>query len=217
MIIDDKLNASVDEMESEDILEKNSKVKNDKDPSEKIVIKQPKVNLRVKGKKLVFEKFKTVSKKHELSDEDDSDFQICPGSSKTPKRETKVVKKEKKVVVIKEFPSLKNRCSPSSLLGVIQVLSREQKDCVRAMGFGSLLWMKMIDVLLKIAYNVVDHFNFETLKVEFGNCQVGVDSKSVHEMLGLPSGGSWLLNMDYISENNEESCMFEWKKYYIKY
>ncbi|CAH1417211.1 unnamed protein product [Lactuca virosa] len=82
------------------------------------------------------------------------------------------------------------------------------------MGFGSLLGMKMIDVPLKIVYYVLDHFNFESLKVEFDNCEVSVDSKSVQEMLGLPSGGSLLSNMDYISENNEESCMFEWKKQY---
>ncbi|CAH1413383.1 unnamed protein product [Lactuca virosa] len=142
------------------------------------------------------------------------DFQSRPGSSKKPKRETKVLKKDKQAAVIKEFPSLKNRCSPGSLLGVIQGLSREQKDCVRAMGFGSLLGMKMIDVPLKIVYYVLDHFNFESLKVEFDNCEVSVDSKSVQEMLGLPSGGSLLSNMDYISENNEESCMFEWKKQY---
>ncbi|CAH1446684.1 unnamed protein product [Lactuca virosa] len=49
---------------------------------------------------------------------------------------------------------------------------------------------------------------------EFDNCEVSVDSKSVQEMLGLPSGGSLLSNMDYISENNEESCMFECKKQY---
>ncbi|CAH1452432.1 unnamed protein product [Lactuca virosa] len=72
------------------------------------------------------------------------------------------------------------------------------------MGFGSLLQMKMIDKPLKIVYYVLGHFNFETLKVEFENCQLSVDSKSVHEMLGLPSGGSLLSNMDYISENNEE-------------
>ena len=172
----------------------------------KTVIEQPKVKLRVK--------VKTVSKKRELSDEDDSDFQSRPGSSKKPKRETKVLKKDKKVAVIKEFPSLKNRCSPGSLLDVIQGLSREQKDCVRAMGFGSLLGMRMIDVPLNIVYYVLDHFNFESLKVEFDNCEVSVDSKSVQEMLGLPSGGSLLSNMDYISENNEESCMFEWKKQY---
>nr|KAJ0215163.1 hypothetical protein LSAT_V11C300111790 [Lactuca sativa] len=172
--------------------------------SKKTVIEQPKVKLRVK--------VKTVSKKRELSDEDDSDFQSRPGSSKKPKRETKVLKKDKTSVVIKEFPSLKNRCSPESLLGVIQGLSREQKDCVRAMGFGSLLGMRMIDVPLNIVYYVLDHFNFESLKVEFDNCEVSVDSKSVQEMLGLPSGGSLLSNMDYISENNEESCMFEWKK-----
>ncbi|CAH1444699.1 unnamed protein product [Lactuca virosa] len=137
------------------------------------------------------------------------DFQSRPGSSKKPKRETKVLKKDKQAAVIKEFPSLKNRCSPGSLLGVIQGLSREQKDCVRAMGFGSLLGMKMIDVPWKIFYYVLDHFNFESLKVEFDNCEVSVDSKFVQEMLGLPSGGSLLSNMDYISENNEESCMFE--------
>ena len=74
--------------------------------------------------------------------------------------------------------------------------------------------MKMIDVPLKIVYYVLDHFNFESLKVEFDNCEVSVDSKSIQEMLGLPSGGSLLSNMDYISENNEESCMFEWKKQY---
>ncbi|CAH1427284.1 unnamed protein product [Lactuca virosa] len=172
----------------------------------KTVIEQPKVKLRVK--------VKIVSKKRELSDEDDSDIQSRPGSSKKPKRETKVLKKHKKAVVIKKFPSLKNRCSPGSLLGVIQGLNREQKDCVRAMGFGSLLGMKMIDVPLKIVYYVLDHFNFESLKVEFDNCEVSVDSKSVQEMLGLPSGGSLLSNMDYISENNEESCMFELKKQY---
>ncbi|CAI9269216.1 unnamed protein product [Lactuca saligna] len=70
----------------------------------------------------------------------------------------------------------------------------------------------MIDVSLKIVYYVLDHFNFESLKVEFDNYEVSVDSKSVQEMLGLPSGGSLLSNMDYISKNNEESCMFEWKK-----
>nr|KAJ0192699.1 hypothetical protein LSAT_V11C800410670 [Lactuca sativa] len=163
--------------------------------SKKTVIEQPKVKLRVK--------VKTVSKKRELSDEDDSDFQSRPRPSKKPKRETKVLKKDKKAVVIKEFPSLKNRCSPGSFLG---------KDCVRAMRFRSLLGMKMIDVPLKIVYYVLDHFNFESLNVEFDNCEVSVDSKSVQEMLGLPSGGSLLSNMDYISENNEESCMFEWKK-----
>nr|KAJ0214366.1 hypothetical protein LSAT_V11C400171430 [Lactuca sativa] len=151
--------------------------------------------------------------KRELSDEDDSDFQSRPGSSKKPKRETKFLKKDKKKVVIKEFPSLKNRCSPGSLLGVIQGLSKEQKDYVRAMGFGSLLGMKMIDVPLKIVYYVLDYFNFESLKVEFDNCEVSVETKFVQEMLGLPSGGSLLSNMDYISENNEESCMFEWKKH----
>ncbi|CAI9265683.1 unnamed protein product [Lactuca saligna] len=48
--------------------------------------------------------------------------------------------------------------------------------------------------------------------VEFENCQVSVDSKSIHEILGLPSGDSLLSNMDYISENDEERCMLDWKR-----
>ncbi|CAI9262813.1 unnamed protein product [Lactuca saligna] len=82
------------------------------------------------------------------------------------------------------------------------------------MGFGSILGMEMIDVPLKIVYYVLDRFNFKSLKVEFDNCEDSVDSKYIQEMLGLPSGGSLLSNMDYISENNEESCVFEWKKQY---
>ncbi|CAH1440368.1 unnamed protein product [Lactuca virosa] len=183
--------------------------------SKKEVNEQPKENLTVKGKKLVLDKIKTISKIHELSDEDDSDFKSRPGSSKKPKREAKVVNKEKKVeAVIKEFPSLKNRCSLGSSLGVIQGLSKEHKECVRDMGFRSLLLIKMIDVPLKIIYYVLDHFNFESSKVEFENCQVSIDSKFVHEMLGLPFGGTLLSKMDSISEHDEESCMFEWKKRY---
>lgn len=106
----------------------------------------------VKGKKLVLEKVKTVNKKYELSDEDDYDFKSCTRSSEKPKILDKVKKKEKKVVVIKESPSTKNRCSPGSLLHAIQGLSREQKECIRAMGFGSSLRMKMIDVPLKIIF-----------------------------------------------------------------
>ena len=45
--------------------------------------------------------------------------------------------------------------------------------------------------------------------MEFENCQV-----SVHRILGLPSGGTLLSNMDYISEHDEESFMFEGKKQY---
>ena len=50
------------------------------------------------------EKVKTISKKCQLSNEDDSDFRSCSRYSKKLKIEAKVMKKEKNVVVIKEFP-----------------------------------------------------------------------------------------------------------------
>nr|KAJ0193235.1 hypothetical protein LSAT_V11C800442470 [Lactuca sativa] len=56
--------------------------------------------------------------------------------------------------------------------------------------------IKMIDVWFRIVYYVLDHFNFESLKVEFEKCQVSVNSKSVHEMLGLPFGVTLLSSVD---------------------
>nr|KAJ0191064.1 hypothetical protein LSAT_V11C800389930 [Lactuca sativa] len=114
-----RVNASVDEKENEDILEKIFNVKNDKvrkgnfessrktrssskkekakevlqtrsKKSKKTVIEQPKVNLKVKGKKLVFEKVKIVSKKRELSNEDDFDFRVILDLQRNQKEKLKL-------------------------------------------------------------------------------------------------------------------------------
>ncbi|CAH1438406.1 unnamed protein product [Lactuca virosa] len=55
------------------------------------------------------------------------------------------IKRSKKKKINKEFDTIRNRCSPGSLLSVIQGFSDVQKDCVRKMGFGNILKMKMID------------------------------------------------------------------------
>lgn len=71
---------------------------------------------------------------------------ICitsPGPSKKLKTKSKLLNKGKKVPVVKEFNSMKNRCSP------VLAVSMEQNECVRMMGFCSLLRMQMIDVPLK--------------------------------------------------------------------
>ncbi|CAI9265404.1 unnamed protein product [Lactuca saligna] len=89
---------------------------------------------------------------------------------------------------------------------MIKGLSREQKECVRAMGFGSLLQIMMIDVPLKIVYYIVDHFNFESLKVDFENCQVIVISKHVHDMLGLASDEKIRFLDDILQEEGGFGC-----------
>ncbi|CAI9262349.1 unnamed protein product [Lactuca saligna] len=137
-VVISEVNASVDENEVEDISVKSSKVKNDKGKkdtlessrktqsssnkekakevlqarskkSKKTVIEQPKVNLRVK--------VKSVSKKRKLSDEDDSYFQSRPGSSNKPKRETKVVKKEKKSCCYKRISFIEEQMFTRFIVG----------------------------------------------------------------------------------------------------
>nr|KAJ0202638.1 hypothetical protein LSAT_V11C500287350 [Lactuca sativa] len=128
---------------------------------------------------------------------------------KRKQRENVSYEEREKRCCYKRISFIEEQMFTRFIVGVIQGLSREHKDCVRAMEIGSLLRMKMTDVRLKIFYYVLDHFNFETLKVEFENYEVSVDRKFVHEMLGLPSGGSLLSNMDYIFENNEECCILK--------
>ncbi|CAH1446720.1 unnamed protein product [Lactuca virosa] len=66
------------------------------------------------------------------------------GRSYQDKNKEENVEKES---TLKRFTkSTARRCSPGSLLSVIQGFSDVQKDYVRKMGFGDLLKMKMIDV-----------------------------------------------------------------------
>ena len=167
---------------------------------------------KTKVKKPVVEEDKLVGKKRHLVDED-SDFESRPAPSKKPKGRVEGVKKGGKgVKVVRDFPSIKNRCSPVALMSIVLGLSREQKECVRDMGLGVLLNLKMLELPLKLGYYVIDRLNLDSLSVELGNGEyLNVNSQSVHEMLGLPTGGTLLRNLDYVDEDDPDSCMFDWK------
>nr|KAJ0226605.1 hypothetical protein LSAT_V11C100046800 [Lactuca sativa] len=60
------------------------------------------------------------------------------------KRSNQSIKRKKPVV--KEFYSMENRCSPYSLLSVILRLSKQQNECVRSIGVGCLLKMKITNI-----------------------------------------------------------------------
>ena len=167
---------------------------------------------KAKGKKPLVEKEKLVGKKRQLVDED-SDFESRAGPSKKPKGKVEGVKKGGKgVKVVRDIPSIKNRCSPVAMMSIILGLSSEQKQCVRDMGFGALLNLKMLELPLKLGYYVIDRLNLESLCVELCNGRyLNVNSQSVHEMLGLPIGGIPLRDLEFVDEDDPDSCMFDWK------
>lgn len=149
------------------------------------------------------EEKKKKSKKRLLVDED-----MFIGPSKKHK--------SKNVPAQRHFYSMKNRCSPESMFAVIQGLSREQKECVRKIGFGSLLKMKMTDVSLKIGFYVLQNFDLDKMKVKVENGYINVNTQSVHDMFGVPMGGFLLADLEYIEEDDERGCMFEWIKQFKK-
>ncbi|XP_023763802.1 uncharacterized protein LOC111912310 [Lactuca sativa] len=105
------------------------------------------------------------------------------------------IKKEKKTVV-KEFYSMKNRCSPESLLSIILWLSKKQKECVRSMCFGSLLKMKITDIPLKLRFYILQKFDYERMEIDVKGKELKVTTQSVHDMLGIPKGGTILTQLD---------------------
>jgi hypothetical protein len=110
-----------------------------------------------------------------------------------------------------DFPSMKNRCSPIALLSIIHGLSKEQKNSIREMGFGTLLQSKLMDVPMKMCYYVLEKLDVEGMKVVVETGVLDVSAQSVNDMLGLHFGGMSFEEMDVVDEDDEESCMFEWK------
>ncbi|KAL4562268.1 hypothetical protein LXL04_034467 [Taraxacum kok-saghyz] len=155
----------------------------------KVVEERAKGKIFVRGKKVVVEFEKPSRKKRQPSDEDDDDFLDVPGPSRKQKGKGKEVKKAKKKVVKKpkaanEFPNKKNRCSPIS---------------------------KLMDVPMKMCYYVLERLDVEKLEVVVENGVLDVSAQSVHDMLGLPLGETSFKYMPAVDEDDEDSCIFEWK------
>nr|KAJ0191055.1 hypothetical protein LSAT_V11C800391100 [Lactuca sativa] len=115
---------------------------------------------------------------------------------KKPKKKESPIKKEKKKPMVKECYSMKNRCSPKSLLAIILRLSKQQKECSTSMGFGSMLKMKMTDIPLKLGFYILKKFDFERMVIDVEGKELKVTTQSVHDMLGIPTGGTILTQLD---------------------
>nr|KAJ0208646.1 hypothetical protein LSAT_V11C400178080 [Lactuca sativa] len=118
--------------------------------------------------------------------------------SKKKRKDEDPTKKRKKKTVNKHFDTIKNRCSPGALLSIIQGFNTIKKDCVKQMGFGDLLKMKMTEVLEALSCYVVDKFDPKKMKIPL---REGVEIDVTRESFSkLPFG----------KENNK--CYDEWTK-----
>ncbi|KAK9064987.1 hypothetical protein SSX86_016370 [Deinandra increscens subsp. villosa] len=80
------------------------------------------------------------------------------------------------------------RNTPRNLCGVIQVLTDEQKEVVKAMGFGAFLDMKLTQIPTALAYWLVNNYDVGTGSLVTVKGVVKIDAKLINSVLGVPLG-----------------------------
>nr|KAJ0203039.1 hypothetical protein LSAT_V11C500295170 [Lactuca sativa] len=162
-------------------------------------------------------KRKTLDKQQRQ--DSDSDFESSHPSKKAKKRVTnqkrqKKKKKKKKKPMVKEFYSMKNRCSPEALLSIILRMSKEKKESVRSMVFRASLKMKITDIPLKLGFYVLQKFDSRRMVIDIEGKELKVTAESVHDMLGIPIGGTKLTQLDQWPK--DDTSYDEWKQQFKK-
>ncbi|CAI9298456.1 unnamed protein product [Lactuca saligna] len=119
----------------------------------------------------------------------DSDFE--DGTSSSVKRVDKIGdKKVKKKMELNcaKIKSLYSLVSLHSIYGVVNSMNHNKKECVRSLGFGSLIDMKTQSIPAKLCYFVLDSFDPLEMVIKNEVSNILVTREDVNRVLGLPIG-----------------------------
>ncbi|KAK9049238.1 hypothetical protein SSX86_031795 [Deinandra increscens subsp. villosa] len=108
---------------------------------------------------------------------------------------------------------LRTRSSPLQFFRCIQALRPNQKDAVRKMGFGQLLTFMVDCIPLRLGHYVIDNFSPDLMIIKVGTKDVKVDSLSIKQLLGVPSGNIKFTD-DNILETTDDHVM-KWRSRYL--
>ncbi|KAL1831426.1 hypothetical protein ACET3Z_001077 [Daucus carota] len=100
-----------------------------------------------------------------------------------------VQKQEGAKHINKEKDEVKIRISPRHLYEMIYFLTPEQKKWVRRTGFGLLLDFQLEMLPAKLAYNVLQIFDHNTVSLKLKDNDIEIQEQDVCDVLGLPYGG----------------------------
>lgn len=87
------------------------------------------------------------------------------------------------------FPNLRCRTSPRSLIKACNGMSEDQRNAVRDIGFGHILNLKIKEVPRKMSHWVVNNFDprsCEIILIE--NWRIHIEEEDVHRVFGFPMG-----------------------------
>uniref|UniRef100_A0A803MQH7 Uncharacterized protein n=1 Tax=Chenopodium quinoa TaxID=63459 RepID=A0A803MQH7_CHEQI len=120
------------------------------------------------------------------------------------------VQKSKCVV----YGTLRNRMSPSSVVNVFKEFSKDQLTTIRAIGFGSLEFLKVSQLPLQLGFWLVKHFDAHSCTLNIPDFDpLKITEQHVHDVLGLPAGG---IEMDANVFSKDDKVINQWKKQFPK-
>ncbi|XP_076951250.1 uncharacterized protein LOC143624506 [Bidens hawaiensis] len=95
-----------------------------------------------------------------------------------------------------DVPSIRTRSSPHSLCNAMKKLSKEQKECVEAMGFGKFLTMTVDGIPGNLGYYVVDNLDTTTMTLKLTEGGIKITKSGIHALTGLPNVGIVIAKSD---------------------
>uniref|UniRef100_A0A803N5A1 DUF1985 domain-containing protein n=1 Tax=Chenopodium quinoa TaxID=63459 RepID=A0A803N5A1_CHEQI len=102
--------------------------------------------------------------------------------------------------------------SPSSIVQVMELvsLSENQWKAVRAIGFGSMEFLKVNQLPLQLGLSLVQHFDANTCSLNIPDSNpFCITEDHVHQVLGLPIGG---IEIDKNNFSRDKKVIQQWKK-----
>uniref|UniRef100_A0A803N9Y1 Uncharacterized protein n=1 Tax=Chenopodium quinoa TaxID=63459 RepID=A0A803N9Y1_CHEQI len=112
------------------------------------------------------------------------------------------------------YGTLRNRMSPSSVVNVFKEFSEDQLIAIRAIGFGSLEFLKVSQLPLHLGFWLVKHFDAHSCTLNIPDSEpFKITEQHVHEVLGLPAGG---IEMDANVFSTDDKVINQWKKQFKK-
>jgi hypothetical protein len=93
-------------------------------------------------------------------------------------------------------------------------MSTEEKQCVRNMGFGELLNMKVIEVSGTLSCYMLERFNATTMTIALPCGNINLSRDTVHDIMGLPMGATKITELPFRSP--EHTSYTNWYNQYNK-
>uniref|UniRef100_A0A803LJK4 Uncharacterized protein n=1 Tax=Chenopodium quinoa TaxID=63459 RepID=A0A803LJK4_CHEQI len=108
------------------------------------------------------------------------------------------------------YGTLHSRMSPSSIVQVIEKCSENQLKAIRAIGFGSMEFLKVTQLPLQLGLWLVHHFDANTCSLNIPDSEpFCITEEHVHQVLGLPMGG---IEIDKNNFSRDKKVIWQWKK-----